>query len=408
MTGLIHCPGRTGQSLSGRRHNHVGLYGSARSRISVYVNIIMNANRTIHALLVEDNPSDISLIYQQVTEVASVQFTWENVLKLEEAKDVLRVEPFDLVLLDLSLPDSQGLDTFIHLHPHALCLPIVILTEQDDELLALQAVRSGAQDYLVKGQLEPGPLVRTLCYAIERKRAETALRVRNQQLAALTEQLWPKAKFSGSMEDLTDMLVNELNNPLAKISVRLQELLEQFASNDSKRAALQAIQAEIERMGRLVGGSLQASLENRGGNDIPAKDALQDFSLQSAVGNQSEEASFFEALGAWVLDYMTRHTALTSRSINTYLRRVKKSTGAGFEPLSQREHEVVHLIARGFTNKEIARQLSLSVRTVERYSSSVMKKLGLHNRAELIRYAVRQGIVNGDDVPGSTHTNIAD
>src|SRR6185503_14619041 len=104
-----------------------------------------------------------------------------------------------------------------------------ILTEHDDELLALQAVRSGAQDYLVKGQLEAGPLVRMLCYAIERKRAETALRVRNQQLAALTEQLWPKAKFSGSMEDLADLLVYELNNPLAKLSVRLQELLEQFA-----------------------------------------------------------------------------------------------------------------------------------------------------------------------------------
>jgi DNA-binding NarL/FixJ family response regulator len=60
---------------------------------------------------------------------------------------------------------------------------------------------------------------------------------------------------------------------------------------------------------------------------------------------------------------------------------------------------VIYLVAKGY-NKEIAKQLSLSVRTVERYSSSVMKKLGLHNRAELITYAVRQGIVNGNDMPG--------
>jgi DNA-binding NarL/FixJ family response regulator len=364
----------------------------------------MMANRTIHALLVEDNPVETRLLYKRVTEVPSVEFTWENVLKLEEAKNLLRVEPFDLILLDLSLPDSQGLDTFIHLYPHALCLPIVILTEHDDELLALQAVRSGAQDYLVKGQLEPEPLVRTLCYAIERKRAETALRVRNQQLQVLTEQLWPKAKFSGSMEDLAERFVYELNNPLAKISVRLDELLEQFDSDDPRRSSLQAIQSEIDRMGRLVGGSLQTSLEDMGGRKVAPRETLEDFLLEGAVGRPSDEASFFEALGSWVLDYMTRHTRLTSRSINTYLRRVKKSPSAGFEALSQREHEVVQLVAKGLTNKEIARQLSLSVRTVERYSSSVMKKLGLQNRAELIRYAVRQGIVNGDDVAGSAHT----
>src|SRR4030095_1805271 len=149
----------------------------------------MMINRTIHTLLVEDNPVDTRLLFERVTEGPSVQFAWEHVLRLEQAKDILRVDPFDLVVLDLSLPDSDGLDTFIHLHPHALCLPVVILTEHDDELLAIQAVRSGAQDYLVKGKLEAGPLVRTLCYAIERKRAETALRIRNQQLAALTEQL---------------------------------------------------------------------------------------------------------------------------------------------------------------------------------------------------------------------------
>ena len=104
----------------------------------------MSVNRTFHTLLVEDVQSDTQSIYELVAGVRSVQFTWENVLQLKQAEELLRVEPFDLVLLDLSLPDSQGLDTFIHLYPHALCLPVVVLTEKDDELLALQAVRSGA------------------------------------------------------------------------------------------------------------------------------------------------------------------------------------------------------------------------------------------------------------------------
>jgi len=77
---------------------------------------------------------------------------------------------------------------------------------------------------------------------------------------------------------------------------------------------------------------------------------------------------------------------------------MKEGHATGHEPLSQREHQVIYLVAKGYTNKEIAKQLSLSVRTVERYSASVMNKLGLHNRAELITYAVREGIVNGNDI----------
>lgn len=368
----------------------------------------MLTHGTIHTLLVEDNPQDAQLIHKLVAEVPSVHFTWETVARLEEAKDLLRLEPLDLVLLDLSLPDSQGLDTFLHLYPHALCLPVVVLTTTDDELLGLQAVRSGAQDTFVKDHMQGQPMVRALRHAIERKRVETALRIRNQQLTVLADQLKPKTKFSSSLDNLAEIFVHELNNPLARISGQLEELFEQFSPNDPRRAALLSIHAEVEQMGHLVGNLLQASMQNTGQKSIAITEGLQEILVSKASNIQSEETNFFEALGAWVLEYISSSMIPTSRSFSKYLQQIKSNRIARHEPLSQRELQVVYLVAKGYTNKEIAKQLSLSVRTVERYSSSVMNKLGLHNRAELITYAVRQGIVNGDDVPGSHRKTVPD
>jgi DNA-binding NarL/FixJ family response regulator len=361
----------------------------------------MTLNGTIHALLVEDKPQDARLIRTLVNDVPSVHFTWENIASLAEAKEFLRLEPFDLVLLDLSLPDSQGLDTFTDIYPHAICLPVVVLASTEDERFALQAMRSGAQDYFIKEELEGEFLVQALQRAIERKRVETALRIRNQQLTLLVEQLKPKTRFSPSLDNLAAILIHELNNPLAKVSAQLEELTEQFGPDDPRGAALLSIHAEVERMGRLVGNLLQASMQNAGQESVAITERLQDILAVRASNPQSEETNFFEALGAWVLDYISSSTTATSRSLNRYLQQIKKGSSARHEPLSQREHQVVYLVAKGYTNKEIGRQLSLSVRTVERYSASVMKKLDLHNRAELITFAVREGIINGNDVQGS-------
>jgi two-component system, cell cycle sensor histidine kinase and response regulator CckA len=106
----------------------------------------------------------------------SVLFQLTYVEYLSEALQQLAVERFDVVLLDLSLPDSLGLETFTMLRAQALAVPVVVLTGLNDETLALEAVKEGAQDYLVKGQLEGNLLVRAIRYAIERKRAEEALR----------------------------------------------------------------------------------------------------------------------------------------------------------------------------------------------------------------------------------------
>ncbi|MGA7951949.1 MAG: PAS domain S-box protein [Gloeobacterales cyanobacterium] len=130
----------------------------------------------IKVLLVEDNPGDARLLQVTLSEVSSAHFDLTCVGLLRKAIEHLSEQSFDAVLLDLSLPDSQGFDTFTKLHGRFPAIPIVVLSGLNDETLALRAVQEGAQDYLVKGQVNAADLIsRSLRYAIERKRTQEAL-----------------------------------------------------------------------------------------------------------------------------------------------------------------------------------------------------------------------------------------
>jgi two-component system, cell cycle sensor histidine kinase and response regulator CckA len=134
------------------------------------------ADPAIAVLLVEDNAGDARLLQEFLREVASTRFELTQADRLDEAIACLAQNRFDIVLLDLSLPDSQGLNTFLELHRQAPSLPIIVLTGLDDETLAMKAMHEGAQDYLPKGQVDGHLLGRSIRYAIERQRAEEALR----------------------------------------------------------------------------------------------------------------------------------------------------------------------------------------------------------------------------------------
>lgn len=124
----------------------------------------------IAMLLVEDSPADARLLRAAVSQAANARFDVVVVPRLSEALSRL-AEPFDVVLVDLGLPDSQGLDTFRQIRGRAPDAPIVVLTGLSDEAIALQAMQEGAQDYLTKGNVLDGALVvRAIRYAIERHR----------------------------------------------------------------------------------------------------------------------------------------------------------------------------------------------------------------------------------------------
>ena len=121
-------------------------------------------------LLIEDSAGDVRLIKESLAEAEGFAYQLVQVGRLVEALERLRTEHFDVVLLDLSLPDSRGISTLIYTHEQVPGMPIVVLSGMDDEALALSAVREGAQDYLVKGRVSGASLVRCLRYSVERHR----------------------------------------------------------------------------------------------------------------------------------------------------------------------------------------------------------------------------------------------
>ncbi len=149
------------------------------------------SGKKVKILLVEDNPADVRLIREMLSEEKETRFELESANLLSVALEKI-AKPgsgngLDLILLDLGLPDSIGFDTFLKTHAESSELPIIILTVMDDQELAVEAVRGGAQDYLVKGQMNSNLLTRSIRYAIERKRAEEDLRKSQNYFRSLIE-----------------------------------------------------------------------------------------------------------------------------------------------------------------------------------------------------------------------------
>ncbi|HLG74739.1 MAG TPA: diguanylate cyclase, partial [Chloroflexota bacterium] len=133
------------------------------------------SSAVVKVLLIEDNPGDVRLLREALRD-SSRPFTITEADSLAAGLRLLEDATFDVVLLDLSLPDSFGLQTFDALQDKHPNLPVVVLSGTSDELVAMDAVHRGAQDYLVKGEADGPVLARAMLYAIERQRAEEALR----------------------------------------------------------------------------------------------------------------------------------------------------------------------------------------------------------------------------------------
>jgi signal transduction histidine kinase len=151
-------------------------------------------------LLVEDSPSDAALLQESLTQSGLERYKFTHVECWAEAVKHLQRGRFDVLLLDLSLPDSTGRDTFIRARAEALHLPIVVLTGTEDEVVSLEAVRYGIQDYLIKGQAYGRQTARAIRYAIERKRLEEELRVIRANLEKMVEER--TAELSKANRDL--------------------------------------------------------------------------------------------------------------------------------------------------------------------------------------------------------------
>jgi diguanylate cyclase (GGDEF)-like protein len=128
-----------------------------------------------NVLLIEDNPGDARLIQEMIGDDPGAPFIVQVADRLAAGLERLSTNDTALVILDLSLPDSFGIDTFAKVYAHSPAVPIIVLTGNDDDTLALSAVQHGAQDYLVKNRLDRELLLRSMRYSIERKRYQVQL-----------------------------------------------------------------------------------------------------------------------------------------------------------------------------------------------------------------------------------------
>ncbi len=166
-------------------------------------------NKIIDILLIEDNPVEAELIQELFSQVQVNQFSLTHVQRLSQGIKKLMELTFDIILLDLSLPDSQGLNTVIQVKSQAPTTPIVVLTSLNDQKMAIQVVREGAQDYLIKGQFVGENLVRAIRYAIERERDREAIRQQAQRERIL-ERMVEQIRRSLDLEEILHTTVTQV------------------------------------------------------------------------------------------------------------------------------------------------------------------------------------------------------
>ena len=166
-------------------------------------------------LLVEDNAGDARLLREMFNEYDTHDSELTHVTTMSEAEAHLATHAVDIILLDLGLPDVHGLDAIRRAHAAAPLVPLVVLTGFDDETLAAKALQEGAQDYLIKGQIEPRALLRALRYANERKRLE---RLKDEFIATVSHELrTPLTSITGSLGLLMGKAASSLPGSAARL-----------------------------------------------------------------------------------------------------------------------------------------------------------------------------------------------
>lgn len=209
-------------------------------------------------LLIEDNLAEARLLKEYVKHTKSPEFNLSHVQRLQDGINQLTAENYDVILLDLTLPDSQGLSSIIPIIEQTPSTPIIILTNTNDEELALLAVKQGAQDYLVKKQITPDILVRSVRYAIERKQLLEQLRNLNQTLETKveerTEELLKAQEINQFKSHFVSMLSHDIRNPLNTILlvIGLLQNSDKSISEDRKNHHLKLIRSAIKNLTLLL------------------------------------------------------------------------------------------------------------------------------------------------------------
>ena len=219
---------------------------------------MITATSTLKILLIEDNLAEARLLQEFIKLTKSQNFSLVHVQKLQDGINQLNSEKYDVILLDLTLPDSQGLASIPQLLKQNPSNPIIVLTNTNDEELAIEAVRQGAQDYLVKRHVNPDTLVRSVRYAIERKQFLEQLNQINQtletQVEEKTAELFKSREINQLKSEFVSILSHDIRNPLNTIllAAGLLQRHNQGQKNDGEINHLQLIRSAIKNVSNLL------------------------------------------------------------------------------------------------------------------------------------------------------------
>lgn len=210
----------------------------------------------VDVLMIEDDPDSALLMSLHLSEAcgSDLRFSLETAQSLGEGLERLRKRDYSVVLLDLSLPDSRGLDTVRRLRASAHDVPVVVLTNLSDERTAFEAVAEGAQDFLTKERFEPHQLRRALGYAIERTRHVAELR----RLEKLRSDAAERLRVEKFKDQVLSTVSHELRSPMTIAKAAICNLIDGLAGPlvDDQKQLLAIAERNLERLARLINNFL--------------------------------------------------------------------------------------------------------------------------------------------------------
>jgi signal transduction histidine kinase len=241
------------------------------------------SEKTIEGLLIEDDPNDALLFMSHMKSGLgpSAPFDFKQAATLKRAFEILALGGIEVILLDVMLPDSRGIDTVQKLRDRFPEIPIVVLTGLPDEAIGIEALRIGAQDYLVKGNIDGHGLRRTISYAVERNRMLLDLRRVEQLRAEIKE----RERMDRLKDELMSTVSHEMRNPLAVIKVVACGLRDGLRGEMSKKQ-LEMIAMQyrsIQRLEKIVGRILDLSRLESGKAHITPRMISPSFLISDTV-----------------------------------------------------------------------------------------------------------------------------